>query len=204
MNNNNIGWLFFGGYKNILPSMLTILPPSSTQAILLTSLSIYSCIPLKAIQYYMIIIHTELLVAKIKYSETPFERPPPLKRPLVNVNLNINVLIFTPDERPPLSKGHFSDAKGVASQEGFHCSVFHALCEEGNIFLILPGQYFFNIARTLCDQSFNIDLRLRYVVGIHSSENRAMPRPPKLLLLRPTSIRFRAMTKWQPAVTHDR
>ena len=27
-------------------------------------------------------------------------------------------------------------------------------------FLILPGQYFFDIARTLCDQSFNIDLRL--------------------------------------------
>ena len=56
--------------------------------------------------------------------------------------------------------------------------VFHALCEEGNIFLILPGQYFFNIARTLCDQSFNIDLRLRYVVRIQSSENRTMPRPP--------------------------
>ena len=51
-NNNNIGWLFFGGYKNILPSMLTILPSSSTRAILLTSLAIYSCIPLKAIQYY--------------------------------------------------------------------------------------------------------------------------------------------------------
>ena len=45
-------------------------------------------------------------------------------------------------------------------------------------FLILPGQYFSNIARTLCDQSFNNDLRLRYVVRIHSSENRAMPRPP--------------------------
>ena len=57
-----------------------------------------------------------------QYSETPFERPPPLERPLVNVNLNINVLIFTPDERPPLLKGHFSDAKGVASQEGFHCT----------------------------------------------------------------------------------
>ena len=26
------------------------------------------------------------------------------------------------------------------------------------------GQYFFNIARTLCNQSFNIYLRLRYVV----------------------------------------
>ena len=35
--------------------MLTILPSSSTRAILLTSLAIYSCIPLKAIQYYIII-----------------------------------------------------------------------------------------------------------------------------------------------------
>ena len=51
----------------------------------------------------------------------PDERPPPLERPLDNVNLYINVLISTPDERPPLLKGHFSDAKGVASQEGFHC-----------------------------------------------------------------------------------
>ena len=52
----------------------------------------------------------------------PGERPAPLERPLDNVNLNINVLISTPDEGPPLLKGHFSDAKGVASQEGFHCS----------------------------------------------------------------------------------
>ena len=34
------------------------------------------------------------------------------------------------------------------------------------------------IGQALCDQSFNIDLRLQYVVRIHSSENRAMPRPP--------------------------
>ena len=33
--------------------MLTILLSSSTWAILLTSLAIYSCIPLKAIQYYI-------------------------------------------------------------------------------------------------------------------------------------------------------
>ena len=51
----------------------------------------------------------------------PDKRPPPLERPLDNVNLNINVLISTPDERPSLLKGHFSSAKGVASQEGFHC-----------------------------------------------------------------------------------
>ena len=53
----------------------------------------------------------------------PDERPPPLERPLDNVNLNINVLIFTPDERPPLLKG----AKGVASQEGFYCNI-HYTC----------------------------------------------------------------------------
>ena len=52
----------------------------------------------------------------------PEERPPPLERPLDNVNLNINVLITTPDERPPLLKGHFSYAKGLASQKGFHCT----------------------------------------------------------------------------------
>ena len=45
----------------------------------------------------------------------PDERPPPLERPLDNVNLNINALISTPNERPPLLKGHFSDAKAVAS-----------------------------------------------------------------------------------------
>ena len=54
----------------------------------------------------------------------PDERPPPLERPLDDENLNINVLISTPDERPPLLKGHFSDAKGVASQEGFHCNPY--------------------------------------------------------------------------------
>ena len=51
----------------------------------------------------------------------PDERPLPLERPHDKENLNIKVLISTPDERPPLLKGHFSDVKGVASQEGFHC-----------------------------------------------------------------------------------
>ena len=54
----------------------------------------------------------------------PDERPAPLKRPLDNVNQNINVLISTPDEKPPLLRGHFSDAKGVASQDAFHCIQF--------------------------------------------------------------------------------
>ena len=53
----------------------------------------------------------------------PDERPHPLERPLDNVNLNINVLISTPDKRPPLLKGHFSGGKGVALQERFHCTV---------------------------------------------------------------------------------
>ena len=55
---------------------------------------------------------------KYLYSVTPFERPPHLERPLGNV------LISTPDERPPLLKGHFSGAKGMASQEGFHYHLF--------------------------------------------------------------------------------
>ena len=41
----------------------------------------------------------------------PDERPTPLESLLDYVNLNINVLISTPDEKPPLLKGHFSDAK---------------------------------------------------------------------------------------------
>ena len=57
----------------------------------------------------------------------PDERPLPLERPLDIVNLNINVSISIPDERPPLLKGHFSDAKGVALQEGFHCIYYTIL-----------------------------------------------------------------------------
>ena len=34
-------------------------------------------------------------------------------------NLNMHVLISTPDDRPHLLKSHFSDAKVVISQEGF-------------------------------------------------------------------------------------
>ena len=56
------------------------------------------------------------------YSGTPYDkRSPPLKRPPDNVNPNINILISAPDERPPLLKDHFSDAKGVTLHEGFHC-----------------------------------------------------------------------------------
>ena len=67
----------------------------------------------------------------------PDERPPPLERPLDNVNLNFNVLISTPDERPPLLKGHFSDAKGVASQEGFHCIVSSFILTEMKLGVLL-------------------------------------------------------------------
>ena len=50
----------------------------------------------------------------------PDERPTPLERPLNNVNPNINVLISSPDERPPLLNGYIFGIKGVASQKGFH------------------------------------------------------------------------------------
>ena len=36
----------------------------------------------------------------------PDERPSSLEQPLSKINLNINVLISTPDERSTLLKGH--------------------------------------------------------------------------------------------------
>ena len=71
---------------------------------------------IRSITTYLILYTVEPLLRS-----HPDERPPPLERPLDNVNLNINVLISTPNKRPPLLKVHFSDAKGVVSQEGFHC-----------------------------------------------------------------------------------
>ena len=68
------------------------------------------------------------------YWETILTRGhPPLKRPLDNVNLNINVLISTPDERPPLLKCQFSGAKGVAPHEGFYCLWKYDVTREKNI-----------------------------------------------------------------------
>ena len=52
------------------------------------------------------------------------------ERPLDNVNLNINVFVSTPDGRPPLMKGHFSDAKGLASQEGLTIYIYVCVCKE--------------------------------------------------------------------------
>ena len=49
------------------------------------------------------------------------ELPTPLEGPHVDVNFNMKVLISTPDEKPPLSWGQISGAKGMAPQEGFHC-----------------------------------------------------------------------------------
>ena len=34
------------------------------------------------------------------YSKTPFERPTPLEKPHYDVNVNIKVQMFTPDETP--------------------------------------------------------------------------------------------------------
>ena len=47
----------------------------------------------------------------------PDQRPTPLESILDNVYLYIN------ESRLPLMKSHISDAKGVASQEGFYCSL---------------------------------------------------------------------------------
>ena len=57
----------------------------------------------------------------------PDERPPPLERPLDNVNLNMNVLISTPDERPPILKGHFSAEKGWPHKRGSTVYIKHQL-----------------------------------------------------------------------------
>ena len=56
----------------------------------------------------------------------PYERPTPLERPLDTVNLNIDVLISTPDERDPPARPLFW-SKGVASHSGFSCIVFAIL-----------------------------------------------------------------------------
>ena len=83
----------------------------------------------------------------------PDERPIPLEKPLENVNLNIHVLIPTPDKRPPFLKGHFSCEKGVASQEGFHCNesikefvvdilkyiIFGRMCQTLELFLCIDA-----------------------------------------------------------------
>ena len=55
----------------------------------------------------------------------PDERPSPLEKPLDNVNLDINEFIYAPDDRSSLLKGHFSDAKRVASQEEFYCTYIY-------------------------------------------------------------------------------
>ena len=53
----------------------------------------------------------------------PNKRPTLLERPFDTVNLDINVLISAPDERPPLLKEHFSGAKGVQLYRKQNCSL---------------------------------------------------------------------------------
>ena len=82
------------------------------------------------------------------------------------VNISGNIFLYPPQGHPILYNYYPYRAFG-----GQNKIVYSTRFVRG-------GQYFSNIARTLCAQSFNIELRLRYVVRIHSSENRAMPRPP--------------------------
>ena len=56
-----------------------------------------------------------------QYFGTPFGWPISLARPVFKENLVLKVLISTSTKRPPLLKGNFSGAKGVASQEEFQC-----------------------------------------------------------------------------------
>ena len=56
----------------------------------------------------------------------PLFRGHPDEKLLDNVNLNINVFISTPDERPPLLKGHFS----VVLKSGGPTSGVHILIIE--------------------------------------------------------------------------
>ena len=54
----------------------------------------------------------------------PFESPPPPSgKTICNVNLNINGLISTPDERPPLLKGHFL-CKRCGLTRGVHLYIY--------------------------------------------------------------------------------
>ena len=46
------------------------------------------------------------------------KRPPPLERPFDNVNVHINVLISTLDERPPILKATFLVQKGWPPKRG--------------------------------------------------------------------------------------
>ena len=83
--------------------------------------------------YIILTLRVDQNTSNLQYTMEPLLRghpndmPLPLVRSIDNVNLNIDVLISTPYERPPLLKGHFSDAKGVASQEGFHCTINYTL-----------------------------------------------------------------------------
>ena len=63
----------------------------------------------------------------------PDDSPPSLERPLGNVNLNINVFISTPGERPPLLKGHFSGEKkgGLTRGVPLYSTIFSNLLANG-------------------------------------------------------------------------
>ena len=81
-----------------------------------------------------------ILLINFLHRGIPFERPTPLERPCDYVNLNLNIMNATLDERPPLLEGHISGAKGVASQEGFYFHYYQVLpiacaicCHEGSV-----------------------------------------------------------------------
>ena len=66
------------------------------------------------------------------------------------VNISGNIFLYPPQGHPILYNYYPYRAFGGQNKIVYS----QALWQGGQYFLILPGQYFFNIARTLCDQSF--------------------------------------------------
>ena len=81
-----------------------------------------------------------------------------------------------PEHQQNQIKVHYYPYRAFGSQSKIVYSM-RFVTRRAILLIYCPGNII-NIARALCDQSFNIDLHLRYVVGIHSSENSTMPRPP--------------------------
>ena len=52
-----------------------------------------------------------------------------------------DILISTPDERPPLLKGHFSGPQGVATQKGFHFTYIIWITTFLNTFVFVYNTY---------------------------------------------------------------
>ena len=80
---------------------------------------------------------------------------------LPSVNWVRNIIIFTPEERPPLLKSHISGAKGIASQKGFQC--IYSLCSISILAFILFLLFIFQVTLTVNKQSNHLVSDIRRV-----------------------------------------